>query len=49
MRPAMGIKNDLSALVSETVSLYRSIELYELQGYQNCFLHADCLGSMHGS
>ncbi len=31
----MGIKNDLSILVSETVSLYRSIELYEQQSSYN--------------
>ncbi len=31
----MGMKNDLSILVSETVSLYRSIELYEQQSSYN--------------
>ncbi|MDE7312908.1 MAG: hypothetical protein K2N87_15020 [Eubacterium sp.] len=31
----MGMKNDLSILVSETVSLYRSMELYEQQSTYN--------------
>ena len=31
----MGMKNDLSILVSETVSLYRSMELYEQQSSYN--------------
>ena len=31
----MGMKNDLSILVSETVSLYKSIELYEQQSSYN--------------
>lgn len=31
----MGMKNDLSILVSETVSLYRSMELYEQQSFYN--------------
>ena len=31
----MGMKNDLSILVSETVSLYRTVELYEQQSSYN--------------
>ena len=31
----MGMKNDLSILVSETVSLYKSVELYEQQSSYN--------------
>lgn len=31
----MGMKNDLSILVSETVSIYKSLELYEQQSSYN--------------